>query len=79
MAMKRKIASLPKEAVSFKANKTKKSLARKAKETPSPEAMDASERVVWAKEKREYWVSRFRKVLAAVPEKSKPKNKLPVN
>ena len=38
-----------------------------------PEITDAYERTRWKKEKREYWSSRFRKILDKLPLKPKAK------
>ncbi len=45
----------------------------RAKNLISPEAREASEQLEWRKEKREYWSSRFRKVLADIALKPKQK------
>lgn len=43
------------------------------KKSSSPEAEDARARAEWKKEKRDYWSSRFRKVLSEINEKPRVK------
>jgi len=54
------------------------SLLKKTPSTPtkkliSPEIAETNERNEWRKEKREYWGDRFRKILADIAVRPKPK------
>ncbi len=81
MALKKKTAPVPNPSGATNGStKTKKSLTKRTtSDNPfqqDPFLIDLSaiyERAKWKKEKREYWVTRFRKMLSETPSKAKAK------
>jgi hypothetical protein len=78
MAMN-KVVSSPKKSLKSKKSEKKVSLPKETllqpvlKAVASPELEDARERAAWKKEKREYWSTRFRKILAEIEVRPKVK------
>jgi hypothetical protein len=74
-----KLVSSPKKPLKIKKLAKKVSLPKETalkpvlKAVASPELEDARERAAWKKEKREYWSTRFRKILAEIALRPKVK------
>ena len=68
------LAVKKKKVVAKKVNVRRKLAVKpKASKAVSPEVREANEQLEWKKEKREYWSSRFRKILADIALKPKKK------